>query len=61
MLTIAQNIVMQNTAFQKTLQMEKCKHELKRVKVLESTATCETTVLVCMECGQELEPPKTEC
>lgn len=38
-----------------------CTHDIAEIKVLESTATCETTVLVCMECGQELEPPKTEC
>ena len=61
MLTSAQNIVMLNIAFQKTLQMEKCKHELTRVKVLKVTATCETTVIICAHCKKELEPPKIEC
>jgi hypothetical protein len=38
-----------------------CPHEITKIRVLESIATCETTVLVCMECGLELETPKTEC
>lgn len=38
-----------------------CTHDIAEIKVLECTATCEKTVLVCTECGQELEPPKTEC
>lgn len=67
MLTSAQNIVTLNIAFQKTLQMEKysitviCPHDIAIIKVLESIVTCETTVLVCTECGEELEKPKTEC
>lgn len=67
MLTSAQNIAMLNTAFQKTLQMEKysitvvCPHDIATIKVLESIATCEITVLVCTECGEELEKPKTDC
>jgi hypothetical protein len=67
MLTSAQNTVMLNIAFQKTLQMEKysitvvCPHDIAETRVIESIATCETTVLVCTECGEELEKPKTEC
>ena len=61
MLTSAQNIVTQKRAFQKTLTMEKCKHELTRIKVLKVTATCETTVIICAHCKKELELPKTEC
>lgn len=67
MLTSAQNIVMQNTAFHKTLQMEKysiteiCPHDIAETRVIESVGTCETTVLICSECGKELEKPKTEC
>lgn len=67
MLTSAQNIAMLNTAFQKTLQMEKysitvvCPHDIAETRVIESVGTCETTVLVCIECGKQLEKPKTEC
>ncbi|MBC7525847.1 MAG: hypothetical protein H7239_15600 [Flavobacterium sp.] len=67
MLTSAQNIAMLNTAFQKTLQMEKysitviCPHYITEIRVIESVATCEKTVLVCTDCGKELEKPKTEC
>ncbi|MDI5894372.1 hypothetical protein [Flavobacterium algoritolerans] len=67
MLTSAQNGVTPKRAFQKTLQMEKysikvvCPHDIAEIKVLESIATCETTVLVCTECSEELEKPKTEC
>lgn len=67
MLTSAQNIVTLNTVFQKTLRMEKysitvvCPHDIAEIKVLESIVTCETTVLVCTECGEEIEKPKTDC
>jgi hypothetical protein len=67
MLTSAQNIVTLNTAFQKTLQMEKysiteeCPHDIAETRVIESVATCETTVLVCTQCGEQLTQPKTEC
>ena len=30
------------------------------IKILESTCTTETTVLVCGQCGQELSIPKIE-
>jgi 50S ribosomal subunit-associated GTPase HflX len=67
MLTSAQNIVTLNTAFQKTLTMVKysitvvCPHDIAETRVIESIATCETTVLICIECGEELEKPKTDC
>ena len=38
-----------------------CPHDIAEIRVIESIATCETTVLVCTECGEELEKPKTEC
>ena len=38
-----------------------CPHDISEIRVIESIATCETTVLVCTECGEELEKPKTEC
>ena len=38
-----------------------CPHDIAEIKVLETVGTCETTVLVCTECGEELEKPKTEC
>ncbi|MCV9934524.1 hypothetical protein OIU80_19765 [Flavobacterium sp. LS1R47] len=41
--------------------MKKCNHENKRIKVLEVAATCETTVIVCTECEEELEYPETDC
>ena len=40
---------------------EPCKHQLTRIKILKVTASCETTQLVCAECGEALKPPKTEC
>ncbi|MFE3849110.1 hypothetical protein ACFX5D_14145 [Flavobacterium sp. LB3P45] len=38
-----------------------CPHDIAEIRVIESVATCETTVLVCTECGEELEKPKTDC
>ena len=38
-----------------------CPHDVAYIKVLESVCTCETTVLTCVDCGKELEKPKTEC
>lgn len=38
-----------------------CPHDIATIKVIESVATCETTVLVCTKCGETLEKPKTEC
>jgi len=40
---------------------EVCPHNIAVIKVIETVVTCETTVLVCTECGKELEQPKTEC
>jgi hypothetical protein len=65
--TTAQNGVTLKSSLQKTQPMEKysitvvCPHDIAKIKVLESIVTCETTVLVCTECGEELEKPKTEC
>lgn len=67
MLTSAQNGVTPKRAFQKILQMEKysiievCPHHISKIKVIESVGTCEKTVLVCIECDEEIEKPKTEC
>lgn len=38
-----------------------CKHLDKRTKVISSTFTCETTVVICLDCNKELTEPKTEC
>jgi hypothetical protein len=38
-----------------------CPHDITKTKVMESVATCETTVLVCTKCGEQLTEPKTEC
>lgn len=40
---------------------EVCPHDIAEVRVIESVATCETTVLVCTQCGEYLSNPKTEC
>ncbi|KFC59999.1 hypothetical protein [Flavobacterium gilvum] len=40
---------------------EVCPHDIAETRVLESVATCEKTVLVCIACGKELSEPKTEC
>jgi len=40
---------------------EVCPHDIAETRVIESVATCETTVLVCTECGKHLTEPKTEC
>ena len=38
-----------------------CPHDKAKIKVIESTTTCETTVLVCVACEKQLTEPKTEC
>jgi hypothetical protein len=40
---------------------EVCPHDIAVINVISTCATCETTQLVCADCGQELEEPKTEC
>jgi hypothetical protein len=40
---------------------EICTHNISEIRVIKSVATCETTVLVCTECGEHIETPKTEC
>lgn len=40
---------------------EICPHDIAETRVIESVATCETTVLVCTQCGEQLSTPKTEC
>lgn len=40
---------------------EICPHDIAETRVIESVGTCETTVLVCIECGKQLEKPKTDC
>ena len=38
-----------------------CKHKNRITKILESSATCETTIEVCSDCKKPLTEPKTEC
>lgn len=38
-----------------------CPHLISKIKVLESSATCETTIEVCADCNQPLTESKTEC
>ena len=40
---------------------EECKHPNLITEVLESSATCETTVEKCADCHQPLSNPKTDC
>jgi uncharacterized protein YneF (UPF0154 family) len=40
---------------------EECPHTIAKTKVIESVATCETTAEFCIECGEQLTQPKTEC
>lgn len=40
---------------------EVCPHDIAVIKVIATLVTCETTQLVCVECGQALEEPKTDC
>lgn len=67
MLTNVANGVTAKKCLHKIIMPEKysitviCPHDIATIKVLESVATCETTVLVCTACGEEIEKPKTEC
>lgn len=40
---------------------EECKHPLRITRVISTTATCETTVEECTDCGKTLTQPKTNC
>jgi hypothetical protein len=40
---------------------EVCNHDIAAINVILTSVTCETTQLVCADCGEELEEPKTEC
>jgi hypothetical protein len=67
MLTNVINGAMQNIYLKKTLTVDSysiteiCPHDIAEIVVLESVGTCERTILVCSECGEPLENPKTEC
>ncbi len=41
--------------------LKDCPHDIACIRVIHTVCTCETTVLVCAECGKELSEPKTEC
>ncbi len=38
-----------------------CQHANLQTKTIEVFGTCEKTVTTCLDCGKELEEPKTEC
>ena len=40
---------------------EECPHDIAEIRVLQSVATCETTAEFCVECGEQLSKPKTDC
>ena len=43
------------------ISKEECKHITKVTEVLNSSATCETTIEVCADCNKRLTEPKTDC
>ena len=43
------------------ISKEGCKHPNRLTQVLESSATCETTIEVCADCDEQLTEPKTDC
>ncbi len=40
-----------------------CEHpkEARYIRVVNLSATCETTVTACRQCGNDLDKPKTDC
>jgi len=42
-------------------KQENCSHSMTKIKVVTAVCGCETTVIICVECNQELSKPKTEC
>jgi hypothetical protein len=40
---------------------EICLHDIAELRVIAVAGTCETTVLICSDCGKELEEPNTDC
>lgn len=41
--------------------VEICKHPNRITRVIDTTANCETTVEVCIDCWKEVTQPKTDC
>jgi hypothetical protein len=41
--------------------IEICKHPNQLTRVLESSGTCETTIVVCADCDEFLTESKTDC
>jgi hypothetical protein len=40
---------------------EVCPHDIAEIKVISTVGACETTVLVCTECKEQITEPKTDC
>lgn len=40
---------------------EVCPHDIAEIKVIATVGTCETTVLVCTECKEQITESKTDC
>ncbi|HLS12199.1 MAG TPA: hypothetical protein VK050_08555 [Flavobacteriaceae bacterium] len=38
-----------------------CQHKIQGIQVIATCVNCETTQVVCTDCGAELEKPKTDC
>ncbi|SMO42377.1 hypothetical protein SAMN06265349_101705 [Flavobacterium resistens] len=44
-----------------SFKVEKCPHNNRVLRVIESVATSEKTVLICKDCEKQLSEPKTDC
>lgn len=40
---------------------EVCPHDIAEIRTLHAECGCETTAVFCIECGEQLTKPKTEC
>ena len=40
---------------------EVCPHDVAEIRVLNVTCGCETTVIMCVECGKKLSEPQIDC
>lgn len=61
-LLCAFDIIKINNDYNKNYSItEACPHDIAEIRVIETTVTCETTVLFCSECNAQLSKPKIEC
>ena len=43
------------------LIQDTCLHRNTKTQVIESIVNCETTIIICQDCGMKLTQPKIEC